>query len=55
MGSEPYLFITTGENNSLSSKALYFIRRPPLNTEVDLSATSDNQILVGEVHPNPLQ
>lgn len=51
---EPYLFLTTGENNSLQSKAIYFLRRPPHNSELDLTVSSDQYLLTGEVHPNPL-
>eukprot|EP00439_Symbiodinium_sp_Y106_P074138 s629_g14.t1 len=47
--------ITTGENERIKSLAVYFLRNVPQDRAIKTDVFSDQELLFGEVTPNPLE
>merc|ERR1712097_2320 len=51
--NDPELILTTGENERIKSKAIYFVRLIP-NGEACNTAGSGNEIIYGEINPETM-
>eukprot|EP00931_Biecheleriopsis_adriatica_P081370 TRINITY_DN5469_c0_g1_i3.p1 TRINITY_DN5469_c0_g1~~TRINITY_DN5469_c0_g1_i3.p1 ORF type:complete len:4660 (-),score=1275.41 TRINITY_DN5469_c0_g1_i3:88-14067(-) len=54
-GKDVKLTITTGENERIKSFAVYFLRNVPPEKAIRSDVASDQDLLFGEVTPNPLE
>lgn len=54
MQRENLLYISNGEDEKLTEKAVYFLRRDPNGGKLDLESI-DGKVLFGEIHPNALE